>query len=895
MTGQELIAVLLTSLPGVGPDAAFFESRIRPVLVEHCQKCHGPGKQQAGLRLDGPTWLKKGADSGPVVVAGQPAKSSLHKVLSHDGEVKMPPKGKLPQAVIDDIGRWILDGALWPDDGKAIATGPPSAETARKSHWAFLPIRDPALPEVRQAGWVRDSLDRFVLAGLETAKVSPAQEVDRAKFIRRVTFDLIGLPPTPAEIDVFVADKTAGGHERLVDRLLADPRHGERWARHWMDLARYADTKGYVFTEDRNYPFAWTYRDWLIQALNADMPYDRFVSLQLAADALPGVKAPDLAALGFLTLGRRFLNNTHDIIDDRIDVTMRGLQGLTVGCARCHDHKFDPVSIADYYSLYGVFAGSGENQPELADPTDPAVIARKQGNSQFEKELAIQKARVDEVLADLRKQVPDRLLKQAHLYMAAVRDQKAGERGGRGSPGPFAGNLRRPVVDRWKTYLEKAEKDDDELFATWRALGMLKPATWKEEGPAALQKLAQRADAKKWPPSYRALIAGLPENQTALLERYARLFENALAKPAEAGHALVMAALVGKDAPPDVPADQIEKFIDRAERNRLQEAKKKLDAFIASRAADQPRAMALKENAPHNPRVFLRGNPGNPGPEVKRGFPAVISDGKPFTQGTGRAELARAISSQNNPLTARVLVNRLWMLHVGMPLVRTPGDFGLRGDAPTHPGLLDHLAFGLMRDGWSLKKLHRRIVLSATYRQECENPVIQAADPENLLVGRMNRRRLEYEALRDSLLAVSGRLDGKKGGPSVDLLAKPFSGRRSVFGFIDRQNLPGTFRTFDLASPDLATPQRHATTVPQQALYLLNSPFALEMARALANRPDLAQLAPPERVEAMMRLAWGRQATPPELAQALSICQDPEGWTALAQVLFCSNEFAFVD
>ena len=239
---------------------------------------------------------------------------------------------------------------------------------ARKTHWAFQPVRDPSLPEVRNPGWVKDPLDRFVLAGLEAANLSPAPEVDREKFIRRVTFDLVGLPPTPAEIDAFLADKANGAHDRLVDRLLADPRHGERWARHWMDLARYADTKGYVFQEDRNYPFAWTYRDWLINSINADLPYDQFVSFQIAADALPGVARKDLAALGYLTLGRRFLNNTHDIIDDRIDITMRGLQGLTVACARCHDHKFDPISIKDYYSLYGIHAGSTENQPQLEDP-----------------------------------------------------------------------------------------------------------------------------------------------------------------------------------------------------------------------------------------------------------------------------------------------------------------------------------------------------------------------------------------------------------------------------------------------------------------------------------------------------------------------------------------------
>jgi mono/diheme cytochrome c family protein len=870
-----------------GPDTAFFENKVRPVLVEHCQKCHGPSKQQAGLRLDGASWLKKGADTGPVVVPGKPEKSPLFTTLSHETDMKMPPKGKLPQQTIDDIGRWIRDGAVWPDDGKAATASIPSAEMARKTHWAFQKVREPALPEVRNPGWVRDPLDRFVLAGLEAAKLSPAPEVDREKFIRRVSYDLVGLPPTPAEIDAFLADKKEGAHERVVDRLLADPRHGERWARHWMDLARYADTKGYVFQEDRNYAFAWTYRDWLVNSLNADMPYDRFVSLQIAADAIPKVDRKDLAALGYLTLGRRFLNNINDIIDDRIDVTMRGLQGLTMACARCHDHKFDPLSMKDYYALYGVYAGSTEDQPELEDPMGPKAEA-------FKKELAEHKARVEGKLEEFRKSVPDKLRKQAHLYLVAVRDLGAGE-GDKALSMNLPGLIRKPMVDRWKAYLEQASKEDDEIFATWRAFAALKVNRWKEDAPVVLKKMQERAEAKKWPAPLKALVADLPQHHMALAERYKNLFEQALKEPQAADLAGVRKALVGDKAPPQVPPGEIEKFIDRAERTALQEVKKKLDEFVAKNADKQPRAMGLKERGPHNPRIFLRGNPGNPGPEVKRGFPEVVSDGKPFTQGTGRMELAQAMTSKDNPLTARVSANRMWLLHVGQAIVRTPGDFGLRGDAPTNQGLLDHLAHSFMRDGWSMKKLHRKIVLSATYRQACENPVAVVQDPDNRLFGRMGRRRLEFEALRDGMLAAAGRLDEKKGGPAVDLFAQPFSGRRSVYGFIDRQNLPGTFRTFDLASPDLATPQRHSTTVPQQALYLLNSPFSLEMARSMAARADLVNLEPTARMDAMARLAWGRHATDEEKKRALAIAQDADGWTALAQVLLCSNEFAFAD
>ena len=887
MPNFAVIPLLAAIALSADPDSSFFETKIRPVLVEHCQKCHGSGKQQAGLRLDGASWLKKGADTGPVVVAGQPEKSALFTVLSHENDVKMPPKAKLAQQQIDDIGRWIRDGAIWPDDGKAATAVLPNAEFARKNHWAFQPVAKPALPEVRNAGWVKDPLDRFVLAGLEAADLHPAPEVDREKFIRRVSFDLIGLPPSPAEIDLFLADNKDGAHDRLVDRLLADPRYGERWARHWMDLARYADTKGYVFQEDRNYPFAWTYRDWLVNSLNADMPYDRFVSLQIAADAMPDVERRNLAALGYLTLGRRFLNNINDIIDDRIDITMRGLQGLTLSCARCHDHKFDPLTMKDYYSLYGVYAGSTEDQPDLEDPKGPKAEA-------FQKELTERKANVERKLEEFRKSVPEKLRKQAHLYLVATRDQGAAE-GDKALSLQFPGLIRRPLIDRWKAYLEKAAKEDDEVFATWRTLAAVKVNRWKEEAPAALKKLQERAEAKKWPAPMKALVIDLPQHHMALAERYKTLFELSIKEPQPFELAAVRAALTGDKAPSQVPAAEIEKYLDRAERNALQEVKKQLDTFVAKNADKQPRAMGLKERGPHNPRVFLRGNPGNPGPEVKRGFPEVISDGKAFSQGTGRRELAQALTSRQNPLTARVAVNRMWLLHVGQAIVRTPGDFGLRGDAPTNQALLDHLANSFMADGWSMKKLHRKIVMSATYRQSCENPAAAATDPENRLFGRMNRRRLEFEALRDSMLAVAGRLDDRKGGPSVDLFAQPFTGRRSVYGFIDRQNLPGTFRTFDLASPDLATPQRHSTTVPQQALFLLNNPFALEMSRSMAARPELANLEPAARMDAMARLGWGRRATEDEKKQALAMAQDPEGWSALAQVILCSNEFAFAD
>ncbi|HZY84391.1 MAG TPA: DUF1549 and DUF1553 domain-containing protein, partial [Gemmataceae bacterium] len=516
-------------------------------------------------------------------------------------------------------------------------------------------------------------------------------------------------------------------------------------------VARYADTKGYVFTDERRFPYAYTYRDYVIRAFNDDLPYDQFVVQQLAADQLPlGNDPRPLAAMGYLTLGRRFLNNTHDIIDDRIDVTMRGLQGLTVACARCHDHKFDPIPSRDYYSLYGVFASSVEPKelPLLGTPERTAELAV------FEAELTKRKAAVEKY----REQHKDELAK---------------------------GN--RKFRDGLRALQKKVEQ-------------------WQVTGPGA-------------PPR----------------------------------------AMVLNDAP-----------------------------------------------SPVEPHVLLRGNPRNHGPAVPRQFLEVVAGEKrrPFTKGSGRLELARAIASADNPLTARVLVNRVWQHHFGQGLVRTPSDFGTRGEPPTHPELLDWLAATFVEEGWSVKKLHRLILLSSTYRQAGGgNERAVQADPENRLLARMNRQRLDFEAMRDGLLAVAGRLDAARGGAAVDLTRAPFTTRRSVYGFIDRQNLPGLFRTFDFASPDSSTAQRYTTTVPQQALFLMNSPFVVEQARHFVSRPDVAERSKDEaKIDRMYRLAYGRAAAADEVelgrrfvAEATRAPAKLSPWEQYAQVLLLSNEFLFVD
>jgi mono/diheme cytochrome c family protein len=735
----------------------FFEKNVRPLLVSKCQSCHGPKRQQGGLRLDSRAALLKGSDNGAVVVPGDPNKSLLVKAIRYDGDVQMPPKGKLPDEAIARLTEWIKMGALWPDDTVKSDDHSRTVAEVRRTHWSFQPVKKPAFPRVKKSDWVKTPIDAFVLAKLEAKGLTPSPAADRRTLIRRVTLDLHGLPPTPEEVADFEADRTPDACARLVDRLLASPRYGERWGRHWLDVARYADSKGYVFTDERRYPFAYTYRDYVIRAFNEDLPYDQFVVQQLAADRLPlGDDKRPLAALGYLTLGRRFLNNQHDIIDDRIDVTMRGLQAMTVGCARCHDHKFDPIPQSDYYSLYGVFASSVEPKelPLIGQPEQTAELAA------FEKELA----------------------------------------------------KRKEEVEKYRT------EHKDELSKGNRKF---------RDGLRALQK--------------------------------------------------------------------------------------KVDQWQATAPVAPPRAMVLIDKPkPETPRIFLRGNPNNRGPSVPRQFLEVVAGEKrqPFREGSGRLELARAIADRNNPLTARVLVNRVWLNHFGAGLVRTPSDFGLRGEPPTHPELLDWLAADFMDNGWSIKKLHRLILLSSTYQQSSSDDArLAQLDPENRLLARMNRRRLDFESMRDSLLAAAGRLDTTMGGRAVELTSAPFSTRRSVYGFIDRQNLPGLFRTFDFASPDTSTPQRYTTTVPQQALFLMNSPFVIEQARHFVARPDVASQTTDEaKIKQMYKIAYGRAADAEEIALALRFCTEASksseankaapslsAWEQYAQILLLSNEFAFVD
>ncbi len=757
-------------------------------------------------------------------------------------------------------------------------------------HWAYQPVTRPSVPSVGNFSWPSGAMDHFILAKLRENGMRPARRANRRILIRRVTLDLTGLPPTSGEVDRFVADDSPGAYRRVVERLLASPRFGERWGRHWLDLARYADTKGYLAgNQARLFTHSYTYRDYVIDAFNADLPYDRFIIQQVAADKLDlGTDKRPLAAMGFLTLGRRFLNNPHDIIDDRIDVVSRGFMGLTVGCARCHEHKYDPIPMADYYSLYGVFASSHEpgDKPFISEAIDPIQRAA------FERERRRREDNLNNYQREQYARIREQVKQQTGDYIwAAHRSAKV--------PAAKLDELARKakldpdLTRRWMRHLTKRRESDDPVFATWFVLAKLDAKSFGEQGRAAL-------DGESLDKAHPAVRAALQDADS--LEAVAKALGQLLYEAGE-DQPKLREVVYSDTSPAKLSDGDVMRVMEVKGREGIRSRRRKFDELEGEHPGAPNRAMVLLDNAqPHNPRIFLRGNPGSKGDAVPRRFLAVLSgkERRPFEGGSGRLEMARAIADPQNPLTTRVMVNRVWQRLFGSGLVKTPSDFGVRAEPPSHPKLLDFLTAGFIEKGWSIKALIRGIVTSSTYRQgETLQPEFAERDPGNRLLWQMNRKRLDFEAMRDSVLSVSGSLSLQQGGRSVRIDDKPDANRRTVYAFVNRQNLPNLFRTFDFAGPDTTCPQRFTTTVPQQALYLLNSPFIEAQAKRLAKREEVQAVADDSRIRVLYRLAYQREPSAGELVLASQFVDNfvpsAVAWERLGQALLVSNEMMFVD
>jgi mono/diheme cytochrome c family protein len=727
----------------------FFESRIRPVLVAHCYECHSAdaGKLKGSLRVDGPDHLRNGGDSGPAIVPGEPDASLLIKAVRYrDEDTAMPPKQRLSDTQVADLETWVRLGAPWPEDTSpkgptAAAAGGYDWAALRASHWAFRPMLKSEPPPVRETRWARSPLDRFILARLEAAGLRPAPPAERRLLLRRAYLDLTGLPPAPEEVDAFVQDPDPDAFARVVDRLLASPRYGERWARHWLDVARYSDGLG-GFLDAEPLPEAWRYRDWVVDALNRDVPYNEFVRAQIAGDLESNDPSAGVAT-GFFAVGPTYISDGGDpeaqaqaraeTLADRVDTFSRAFLGLTVACARCHDHKFDPITARDYYALAGIFNNTSTG---LRPAAAPDVVA---------------------------------------------------------------------ASNAWQHSVQTLEKSLAEAGADESARGRL------PELRESLNRLRQTA-----PPAY-------------------------------------------------------------------------------------PSAHQLAESGNSDLPVAIRGDLRKPGEPAPRRFLQIIAGEQApvFQDGSGRRQLAEAVTEPGNPLTARVLVNRVWKHHFGEALVRTPSNFGLLGEAPTHPELLDWLAVTFIENGWSLKNLHRLILLSSAWQMSSRHDEAAfAQDGGNRLLWRMNPRRLEVEAWRDSLLAVTGELDPSLGGSPIPSV---FDGtRRTLYATIsrngDRDASDEFLRLFDFPTPRSTSESRAVSTVPQQYLFMLNSGFMLARAKALAARLAVAAASDRDRIDHAYRRLYARPPTETETRLGLDFlgtatAGGTPAWESYAQALLAAHEF----
>ncbi len=872
----------------------FFESRIRPLLIEKCVQCHGEKKEWASLRLDHSQGLMAGGESGPVVVPGDPEASELFlRVATKDESARMPPEESGPplsEQQIDWLRTWIQQGAPWPSHAD---NSPKDRESLARNHWAFQPRSQPKIPSTDSANGSpshRNPIDAFIL---EKFLLQCAPLADRRTLLRRLTYDTTGLPPDYEQVEHFEQSTDPDSYSQHVDRLLESPEFGEHWARLWLDIARYSDTKGYVYDrEEKTYVHSSLYRDWVVSAFQSDMPYDRFVELQLAADRYAEESPNDLPALGFLTLGRRFLGVAPDIIDDRIDVVGRGLLGLTIGCSRCHDHKYDPIPASEYYALYGIFQNCSEQLVALPHVSE---------DSEFEEELNKRKGDYKTFLVEQKREAEQLVRDRIADYLLA---QRALDKYPDVSFSQITSkaDLQPAIVHRWEAFLNRAAQQNDPLFLPWLEFTQIPTESFADRSRELCQ--SWKEGSSKIHPRLLRAFAEPPDSIEAVAQQYAELFQTAWKEIAESEEKDVVEDDGGEKIPqddrgvdelsafrnffrdemspclvPDRYMSEIEWIWDSDTVVKLWKKQGEIDRWILRDPYKVPHALILSENSSLvEPRIFRRGNPAMKGDTAPRRFPEVfLAAGEiPIGTGSGRWELARAIVHPENPLTARVWVNRVWLQYFGKGLVTTPSDFGVRATPPSHPELLDWLASEFIRNGWSSRWLHRTILLSETYQRSSQGPEQEeslreslARDPENRLLWRMNPKRLTFEGMRDSMLAASGELVRQKSGRSTPLFGGKTDTnlRRSLYGSIDRQFMPTVLSVFDVAHPDMHAPMRNETVVPQQALFYLNHPFVAARAAAIVERlPSSDQVTARERITSLYRTILQRNPSEEEVA-----------------------------
>ena len=941
MTRPGVIVLIHSIVMGIAPgtsfggeidacDLEFFERKIRPVLVEHCYRCHSAeaeasGKLRGGLRLDSREGLLEGGDSGPSIVPGAVDESILIEAIRYEYP-EMPPEGPLPDPAIADLEEWVRMGA--PDPRTAEFGARPADAIgidleAGRDHWAYRPLKVGEPPAVADESWPAGAIDRFILARLESEGLRPAAEADRATLIRRLTFDLTGLPPTPDEIDAFLGDNRPDAYDRLVDRLLASPHFGERWGRHWLDVARYAESvtlRGLLIDE------AWRYRDYIIESFDADLPFDQFVREQIAGDLLPAVDLEDrqrrFVAPTFLSLGNINLEDQDkrqlemDVVDEQLDTIGKALLAQTIGCARCHDHKFDPIPTADYYAMAGIL-----DNVETLEHANVSTWLKRPIPESPESEAAI-------------------VANEAAVAAIETRIEASRKRSGGGViaanelPGIVVDDSEATVVGEWRHSRHSGSYIGDGYLHDGAA----------GDGEASIELEADGLDAG----SYEVLIAYSPGPSRAsavpvtivggVAESAARIEIDMRAEPTIAGRfvslgrhsfdsrgpATVRISNVGTvghvtaDAVVFLPGFEDEPAWALGDGSDL-------DALIAERdrleAAGPARSMAMgiaEAEEIGDLRIHIRGSVHTLGKTAPRGVLRVATPG-PMPEmpedESGRRQLADWLADPSNPLTARVFVNRAWHWLLGDGLVRTPDNFGTTGDLPSHPKLLDDLAARFIDGGWSTKALVREIVRSRSYRLAClDDPEARAADPENRLHWRGKRRRLDAECIRDAMLAVSGGLRLDRNGPDFpdtlksDLGFEHRSLRRSVYLPVFRNALPGAFEVFDFADPSMVVGRRDVSTVAPQALYLMNNPFVMEQSRDSARRllDASGPIGDRERLDLAYRRVLGRPPEPAERRIALEAIDaiaaeggDPsvrhDAWAIVVQALFATIEFRYID